>query len=689
MEPWSAAARALVDAADARGAWVQTGSLPAVLKRSRGGPCDAAAVLHVLRRWTLDQHFCKAIWRVDALGDEEQAGEPQRRCFLRHLLRKHVIGAAGTAGDGDEDDRLAEWVLWEGPQWAAVDAAALAAERAGAGPEPEPEPQPEPQPQPAQPVEHKPGPGREEVMCETCGKMVMVSELSIHEKGKKHRRAVRLAAEAAGEVAPATVPDPEPEPEPEPHPPELPPSDDPALEEVSYHRAVFGPLALSQLGPDDARQFVLPYDYPKARAYAIAFREYRELPAGEQPEEKQIDAAELGPLVKATLTMEVLPFSFLLEEAAADATPTSIGRLPSQHMGGGARRTLTTLLQWAGTTDVTSGKSTHVEHQVFDVALSQAAFRSEYVRMKEKYGKKWVACWPEQTDPAKYVYEEIAIAAWLLALWREEQAQDEEQSGRPVKFVDLGCGNGFLTYLLIEEGHSGWGIDRQRRGIWKDYPPAVQQSLLCAEVEAATCVDTLAEQFEGVEWVLGNHTDELTPWVPVIARRLAEAQQSQPLEEGGAGAVMAGDTGSAALALRNAGAASIPRLQSPLPSASPSWKPPRFWVLACCLWDIGPGGEDAKFIGHDVKLGRYHTYVAHIEAIAVALGYSVVRDTMRIPSTKNICLVGSAGELAAGRFTADGGGGGDRARRSVDTNARARRPVATGEGSPGTAELAW
>ena len=25
--------------------------------------------------------------------------------------------------------------------------------------------------------------------------------------------------------------------------------------------------------------------------------------------------------------------------------------------------------------------------------------------------------------------------------------------------------------------------------------------------------------FENVDWILGNHTDELTPWIPVIAAR--------------------------------------------------------------------------------------------------------------------------------------------------------------------------
>ena len=71
-------------------------------------------------------------------------------------------------------------------------------------------------------------------------------------------------------------------------------------------------------------------------------------------------------------------------------------------------------------------------------------------------------------------YEEIAIAAWLLALWRSErQATGRSQ---PQRFIDLGCGNGFLTYLLIEEGHVGWGIDRQRRKIWGEYPAAVSRN---------------------------------------------------------------------------------------------------------------------------------------------------------------------------------------------------------------------
>ena len=55
---WAASARALVAGADARGAWVETATLPALLKPRGGGvprPAPCAAILHVLRRWTLSQ----------------------------------------------------------------------------------------------------------------------------------------------------------------------------------------------------------------------------------------------------------------------------------------------------------------------------------------------------------------------------------------------------------------------------------------------------------------------------------------------------------------------------------------------------------------------------------------------------------------------------------------------------------
>eukprot|EP01044_Picomonas_judraskeda_P018276 COSAG03_NODE_3593_length_1932_cov_3.729951_1_plen_246_part_10 len=76
------------------------------------------------------------------------------------------------------------------------------------------------------------------------------------------------------------------------------------------------------------------------------------------------------------------------------------------------------------------------------------------------------------------MYEEVGIAAYLLCLWQlEREADPEKWRARRQTFVDVGCGNGFLTYILIMEGHSGWGVDIFSRGLWRHYPEHVQQCL--------------------------------------------------------------------------------------------------------------------------------------------------------------------------------------------------------------------
>lgn len=68
--------------------------------------------------------------------------------------------------------------------------------------------------------------------------------------------------------------------------------------------------------------------------------------------------------------------------------------------------------------------------------------------------------WPEVTDPSKFVYEDLAIASYLMLLWQRQATS----------FVDLGCGNGLLVHILNSEGHKGFGVDVRKRKIWDMYP---------------------------------------------------------------------------------------------------------------------------------------------------------------------------------------------------------------------------
>lgn len=200
-----------------------------------------------------------------------------------------------------------------------------------------------------------------------------------------------------------------------------------------------------------------------------------------------------------------------------------------------------------------------------------------YQQLKEKY-KAMVKVWPEVTDPEKFVYEDVAIATYLLVLWAEERA--EKNLAARQSFVDLGCGNGLLVHILTNEGHAGKGIDVRRRKIWDMYGP---QTLL--EEKAITPSESFL--FPGTDWLIGNHSDELTPWIPVIAARSSYSC--------------------------------------------------RYFVLPCCFFDFY-----GKYQRRQCKKSQYKEYIDFIAEVSRISGFNTEEDCLRIPSTKRVCLVGKS-----------------------------------------------
>uniref|UniRef100_A0A2K6PD27 tRNA (uracil-O(2)-)-methyltransferase n=1 Tax=Rhinopithecus roxellana TaxID=61622 RepID=A0A2K6PD27_RHIRO len=99
--------------------------------------------------------------------------------------------------------------------------------------------------------------------------------------------------------------------------------------------------------------------------------------------------------------------------------------------------------------------------------ISIMKYSKAYQELKEKY-KEMVKVWPEVTDPEKFVYEDVAIAAYLLILWEEERAERGLTARQ--SFVDLGCGNGLLVHILNSEGVCLIGKSRT-------YPPSREASV--------------------------------------------------------------------------------------------------------------------------------------------------------------------------------------------------------------------
>ncbi|PAA68621.1 hypothetical protein BOX15_Mlig025404g2 [Macrostomum lignano] len=207
-----------------------------------------------------------------------------------------------------------------------------------------------------------------------------------------------------------------------------------------------------------------------------------------------------------------------------------------------------------------------------------AAYQSIYYRMKAVYGPKLVANWSERTNAEKFVYEDIGIAAYLMCIW-------QGQTG--VRFVDIGCGNGLLVYLLNSEGHNGIGYDIRKRKIWETYPDTVRRALI--EQTIIPTAEGLA--FPEADWLLGNHSDELTPWLPVLGSR--------------------------------SGCCGV-------------------FLLPCCPFNFDGSRYDRRggVAGGGGSCSRYRDYLSYIGDLCHRVGYnSVSRDCLRIPSTKRVCFV--------------------------------------------------
>ncbi|KAJ1728684.1 tRNA(Ser) Um(44) 2'-O-methyltransferase [Coemansia biformis] len=320
-------------------------------------------------------------------------------------------------------------------------------------------------------------------------------------------------------------------------------------------------VVLSRLGAGVYAQFIprcsgpaqLPFYYPRVTRYALGF----------------VDDEGGG---HGTHRLEIL-----VQELAAGAAAET----PKQQA---IWRDLTKrLYKWTVTERY--GYQKRVLH---DIVVAREPYLEKYHELKAKYAARWVEGWPEQTDPQKFVFEDIAIASWLICLWE----QGGSRAMPKPTFADLGCGNGFLVYLLTSEGYSGYGVDQSARKIWTQY--GIQVDLRAQTLEPY--------HFDArADWVIGNHADELAPWVPIIAARAAEAGS-------------------------------------------------KFVVIPCC-----PHGLSGAKMALPAAAGqsKYHAYVNYISTLATQCGYEVEKEFLRIPSTKNVAIVGRSRTVRASQADVD------------------------------------
>ena len=87
-----------------------------------------------------------------------------------------------------------------------------------------------------------------------------------------------------------------------------------------------------------------------------------------------------------------------------------------------------------------------------------------------------------------------------------------------------------------------------------------------------------------MDWILGNHADELVGWIPLMAARSRCS----------------------------------------------------YWLLPCCFFNL----DGTRFVHNKGQMSQYQDFLAHVEGLIGLAGFEIEKEVLRIPSTKNISFVG-------------------------------------------------
>lgn len=277
---------------------------------------------------------------------------------------------------------------------------------------------------------------------------------------------------------------------------------------------------------------------------------------------------------------------------------------------------------------VNLGYEKRVNH---DLIVPKMAFQNRYISLKKKYSSKLVNEWVESTDPKKHVFEDLAIAAFLIELWQSREGfKDKDQ----FEFRDLGCGNGLLVYILNMEGYTGKGIDARSRKSWATFPQEVQDNLL----EQIVIPDILLKPHPAVSKIMPDVEDNGR-----VFQINNEEESSRSLLESSQVCTTSGFPKNTFIIGNHSDELTcwIPLLGFP------------FIVIPCCSHALtglkkryNPKKKDAmkkpklSNENQNQSSSTYGTLVDHVEELSKQIGWETEKEMLRIPSTRNAAIVG-------------------------------------------------
>ena len=316
-----------------------------------------------------------------------------------------------------------------------------------------------------------------------------------------------------------------------------------------------------------------------------------------------------------------------------------------------------------------AGYTKRVHH---DQLIPQQRVQDTYTELKKKHAKRLCDNWVENTEPSKHVFEDLGIAAFLIELWKDiyGDVEVEDDEARFPGFVDIGCGNGVLTDVLLREGYKGWGLDARRRKTWATFDPDIQAHLkplilipqplfelhtdskhANGGILSPTLSSDLLSASNGTDgeplwhngifpagtFIISNHADELTPWTPLLA-----SISSSPFL-----AIPCCSHNLSGLRFR---APSTFNSHS-ADALAPSYFAPHITkskhvpitIAGTSIDDQQPSTGDLKSLSIKARAKQpsaYSSLCDWVSHLASEVGYEVEREMLRIPSTRNVGIVG-------------------------------------------------
>lgn len=304
-----------------------------------------------------------------------------------------------------------------------------------------------------------------------------------------------------------------------------------------------------------------------------------------------------------------------------------------------------------------------------DQVIPQSQYQDTYTRLKNKYGSQLAEQWIEATDPGKHVFEDLGIAAFLIELWNDTysfpQARhsindepNDEGTSKPRPrfpgFVDVGCGNGVLVYILLAEGYKGWGFDARERKTWRIFPEFTQERLLRRLLVPSVFPVSATEEahemlhdrvFEPGTFIISNHADELTAWTPLMAYLNKSLFIAIPCcSHDLAGARFRAPP---TVKTRKQGAARLPQQMCSNPVD-----------ITECQKDlkklqVAETGSLKRTDAQKKMPSAYSTLCSYVTSLAEEVGFEPEKEILRIPSTRNQCIIGRRCRDDIGAGTSD------------------------------------